>query len=361
MFMQSAAFFHSEMIEIKAVTQRFNGARGPVDAVRDVNLTIRKGEIFGIIGRSGAGKSTLVRCLNLLNRPTSGNIVVDGKDLTALNADQLRTARREIGMIFQHFNLLSSRTVYDNIALPLELAGLSKIDIEKKVTPLLELVGLTALKDSYPAQISGGQKQRVGIARALANEPKVLLSDEATSALDPETTRSILELLRKINRELGLTIVLITHQMEVIKMICDRMAVMEAGEVIEHGEVLDLFRSPKHEVTRALIGDVIAQELPQGVLQRLRARLAQSDAGSGTDHLFRFAFTGSGVDQPLLSEAVRKFDLDFNILHGQIDEIQGQAFGSLAILANGTSENISAAMAYLTEQGVTVEELNHVI
>ncbi|MEO6918775.1 MAG: methionine ABC transporter ATP-binding protein [Collimonas sp.] len=349
------------MIEIKAVTQRFHGARGLVDAVRDVNLSIRKGEIFGIIGRSGAGKSTLVRCLNLLNRPTSGNIIVDGKDLTALNAEQLRSARREIGMIFQHFNLLSSRTVYDNIALPLELAGLSKTDIAKKVTPLLELVGLTALKDSYPAQISGGQKQRVGIARALANEPKVLLSDEATSALDPETTRSILELLRKINRELGLTIVLITHQMEVIKMICDRMAVMESGEVIETGEVLELFRSPKHEVTRALIGDVIAQELPQGVLQRLRARLAQSDAGSGTDHLFRFAFTGSGVDQPLLSEAVRKFDLDFNILHGQIDEIQGQAFGSLAILANGTSENIQAAMAYLTAQGVTVEELNHVI
>lgn len=349
------------MIEIKAVTQRFNGARGPVDAVRNVDLTIHQGEIFGIIGRSGAGKSTLVRSLNLLNRPTSGNIFVDGKDMTALNAGQLRTARRDIGMIFQHFNLLSSRTVYDNVALPLELAGLSKGDIEKKVTPLLELVGLTALKESYPAQISGGQKQRVGIARALANTPKVLLSDEATSALDPETTRSILELLRKINRELGLTIVLITHQMEVIKMICDRMAVMEAGEIIEHGEVLELFRSPKHEVTRALIGDVIAQELPQGVLQRLRTRLAQSDAGSGTDHLFRFAFTGSGVDQPLLSEAVRKFDLDFNILHGQIDEIQGQAFGSLAILANGTSDNIRAAMAYLSAQGVTVEELNHVI
>ncbi|MFC5472699.1 methionine ABC transporter ATP-binding protein [Paraherbaspirillum soli] len=349
------------MIEIKALTQRFNGARGPVDAVRDVNLSIRKGEIFGIIGRSGAGKSTLVRTLNLLNRPTSGNIIVDGKDMTALNADQLRAARREIGMIFQHFNLLSSRTVYDNIALPLELAGMDKVAISKKVTPLLELVGLTALKDSYPAQISGGQKQRVGIARALANEPKVLLSDEATSALDPETTRSILELLRKINRELSLTIVLITHQMEVIKMICDRMAVMEAGAVVEHGAVLELFRSPKHAVTRALIGDVIAQELPPGVLQRLRARLASSDAGAGSDHLFRFAFTGAGVDQPLLSAAVRKFDLDFNILHGQIDEIQGQAFGSLAILANGSSANISAAMAYLSAQGVTVEELNHVI
>ncbi|QRX83658.1 methionine ABC transporter ATP-binding protein [Glaciimonas sp. PAMC28666] len=349
------------MIKIQAVTQRFEGSNGPVDAVRNVDLTINKGEIFGIIGRSGAGKSTLVRTLNLLNRPTSGKIIVDGKDLTALDAGELRAARREIGMIFQHFNLLSSRSVYDNIALPLELAGLSKAEISKKVTPLLELVGLTALKDRYPAQISGGQKQRVGIARALANAPKVLLSDEATSALDPETTRSILELLRKINQELGLTIVLITHQMEVIKMICDRMAVMEAGEVIEHGQVIDIFRAPKHPVTRAMIGDVIAQDLPAGVLQRLRARLARSDATGGTDHLFRLAFTGDSVDQPLLSEVVRKFDLDFSILHGQIDEIQGQAFGSLAILANGGSDNIAAAMAYLSAQGVTVEELNHVI
>ncbi len=350
------------MIKIQAVTQRFKGANGAaVDAVKDVDLTINKGEIFGIIGRSGAGKSTLVRTLNLLNRPTAGKIIVDGKDLTALNASQLREARREIGMIFQHFNLLSSRTVYDNIALPLELAGMSKTEINAKVTPLLELVGLTALKDRYPAQISGGQKQRVGIARALANDPKVLLSDEATSALDPETTRSILELLQKINKELGLTIVLITHQMEVIKQICDRMAVMEAGEVIEHGQVIDIFRSPKHPVTRSMIGDVISQELPSGVLQRLRERLEKSDASEGTDHLFRLAFIGDSVSQPLLSEVVRKFNLDFSILHGQIDEIQGQAFGSLAILANGSIVDIAAAMAYLSAQGVTVEELNHVI
>ncbi|MBP1315256.1 methionine ABC transporter ATP-binding protein [Herbaspirillum huttiense F1] len=345
------------MIEIQAVTQRF----GNVEAVRNVDLSIRKGEIFGIIGRSGAGKSTLVRTLNLLNRPTSGRIVLDGQDLTSLSSSQLREARRGIGMIFQHFNLLSSRSVYDNIALPLELAGKSKSEIAAKVEPLLELVGLTALRDRYPAQISGGQKQRVGIARALANDPKVLLSDEATSALDPETTRSILELLRKINKELGLTIVLITHQMEVIKQICDRVAVMEAGQVIEQGEVLEVFRQPRHEVTRALIGDVIAHELPKGVLARLRERLARADVGQGTDHLFRFAFTGNDVDQPHLSEAVRRFNLNFNILHGQIDEIQGQAFGSLAILANGTQDNINQAMQYLREQGVVVEELNHVI
>ncbi|MDY7579883.1 methionine ABC transporter ATP-binding protein [Herbaspirillum sp. RTI4] len=350
------------MIEIQAVTQRFSNNSGTIEAVRNVNLSIRKGEIFGIIGRSGAGKSTLVRTINLLNRPSSGTIVLDGQDLTTLSADQLRQARRQIGMIFQHFNLLSSRTVYGNIALPLELAGLSKDAIAAKVMPLLELVGLTELRDRYPAQISGGQKQRVGIARALANEPKVLLSDEATSALDPETTRSILELLRKINRELGLTIVLITHQMEVIKVICDRVAVMDAGEVIEEGQVLDVFREPKHEVTRALIGDVIAHELPQGVLERLRTRLAHNkDTDASENHLFRLAFTGSGVDQPLLSEAVRRYNFDFNILHGQIDEIQGQAFGSLAILASGPAAHIAAAVAYLREQGVVVEELNHVV
>jgi len=349
------------MIEIQAVTQRF----GNVEAVRNVDLSIRNGEIFGIIGRSGAGKSTLVRTINLLNRPTSGRILIDGQDLTALNAAQLRKARRGIGMIFQHFNLLSSRTVYDNIALPLELAGKSRAEIARKVEPLLELVGLTALKDRYPGQISGGQKQRVGIARALAVDPKVLLSDEATSALDPETTRSILDLLRQINQELGLTIVLITHQMEVIKDICDRVAVMEAGQVIEQGEVIEVFRQPRHDVTRALIGDVIAHELPKGVLTRLRERLARTEASNdpsvSTDHLFRFAFTGTDVDQPHLSEAVRRFNLDFNILHGQIDEIQGQAFGSLAILANGTQDNINQAMQYLRAQGVVVEELNHVI
>jgi D-methionine transport system ATP-binding protein len=349
------------MIKIQAVSHRFHGKQLTTDAVRNVSLHVRKGEIFGIIGRSGAGKSTLVRIINLLNRPSEGSIVVDGQDLTTLSAPALRDARRQIGMIFQHFNLLASRTVASNIALPLELAGMPRAEITQRVAALLDLVGLQAQKDRFPAQISGGQKQRVGIARALANNPKVLLSDEATSALDPETTRSILELLQKINLELGLTIVLITHQMEVIKEICDRVAVMDAGEVVEHGNVIDIFRQPQHSVTRALIGDVIATELPKGVLKRLRERLAKSDAGSGTDHLFRLAFTGSGVDQPLLSEVVRKFDLDFNILHGQIEEIQGQAFGSLAILANGSAANIAAAMQYLQAQGVVIEELNHVI
>ena len=343
------------MIELRNLSQRFPGPSGWVDALHNINLTIPQGEVFGIIGRSGAGKSTLVRTINLLTRPTEGNVVVGGRDLTLLPAGALREARREIGMIFQHFNLLSSRTVFDNVALPLELAGASRADIEAAVLPLLDLVGLSAQKDRYPAQISGGQKQRVGIARALASKPKVLLSDEATSALDPETTRSILDLLKRINRELGLTIVLITHQMEVIKQVCDRVAVLDAGRVVEEGRVIDVFLQPHHEVTRALIGDVIAQELPPAMKVRVAERLK-----TGSGHLLRLAFTGSGVDQPILSETIRRYELDFNILHGQIDEIQGQAFGSLAVLAGGEPGKVGQALAFLREQGVVVEELSYV-
>lgn len=344
------------MIELQGLSQRFPGGSGEVHALRDVNLSIAAGEVFGIIGRSGAGKSTLVRAINLLNRPSAGRVIVAGQDLTAMDSGALRQARRDIGMIFQHFNLLSSRTVFDNVALPLELAGKSRSEISDTVLPLLELVGLTALKDRYPAQISGGQKQRVGIARALASKPKVLLSDEATSALDPETTRSILELLKQINRELGLTIVMITHQMEVIKQVCDRVAVLEAGQVVETGRVIDVFLRPQHEVTRAMIGDVIAQELPPSVLKRVESRL-----GNGRDHVYRLAFTGAGVDQPVLAQAIRRYGLDFNILHGHIDEIQGQAFGSLAIMATGDLADVKAAMEYLQQEGVVVEEFEHVV
>ncbi|MGI4984903.1 MAG: methionine ABC transporter ATP-binding protein [Janthinobacterium lividum] len=343
------------MIELKNITQRFDGPRGPIDALHAVNLSIAAGEVFGIIGRSGAGKSTLVRTINLLTRPSEGGVSVAGLELTTLKADALRRARREIGMIFQHFNLLSSRTVYGNIALPLELAGLSKAQIEKTVAPILDLVGLGAQRDRYPAQISGGQKQRVGIARALATRPKVLLSDEATSALDPETTRSILDLLKQINRELGLTVVLITHQMEVIKQICDRVAVLEAGRLVETGRVIDVFLQPRHEVTRSMIGDVIANELPPALKARIGERLV-----AGRDHLFRLAFTGEGVGDPVISETIRRFAIDISILHGQVDEIQGQAFGSLAVLASGAPGTVAEAMTSLRERGVIVEELSHV-
>ncbi len=347
------------MIKIESVSQQFDSPEGVVHAVKDVSLSINKGEIFGIIGRSGAGKSSLVRTINMLNRPTSGKVTLDNQEMTTMSAAALRTARRQVGMIFQHFNLLSSRTVAQNIALPLELAGHSKLEIRNKVNELLELVDLTNQRDRYPSQISGGQKQRVGIARALANDPKVLLSDEATSALDPETTRSILELLKRINKELGLTIVLITHQMEVIKMICDRVAVMESGEVIEQGNVLDIFRKPKHPITRSMIGDVISDELPAGALNRIKKHLHIN--GNDKNKVLRLAFVGSNVEHPLLSEVVRRFNMDFSILHGQIDEIQEQSFGSLIILANGDPAQISDASKYMIERGVIVEELEHVI
>jgi len=343
------------MIELKNITQRFEGPRGPIEALHAIDLSIAEGEVFGIIGRSGAGKSTLVRTINLLTRPTEGSVHVAGRELTTLTPDALRRARRDIGMIFQHFNLLSSRTVFGNVALPLELAGMSKAQIEKTVTPILELVGLSAQRERYPAQISGGQKQRVGIARALASKPKVLLSDEATSALDPETTRSILDLLKQINRELGLTVVLITHQMEVIKQICDRVAVLEAGRLVETGKVIDVFLRPRHEVTRAMIGDVIAQELPPALKARISERLV-----TGRDHLYRLAFSGEGVGQPVISETIRRFDIDISILHGQVDEIQGQSFGSLAVLASGAPGTVAEAMASLRARGVIAEELNYV-
>ena len=348
------------MITFDDVSKTYAGAGGRA-ALTKVGLSVAAGEVFGVIGASGAGKSTLIRLINGLEKPSGGRVVVDGDDVAALGVEGLRSLRRRVGMIFQHFNLLSSKTVAGNVAFPLKLAGRPEAEVRARTAELLARVGLTDFAGKYPAQLSGGQKQRVGIARALANQPKVLLSDEATSALDPETTRSILELLRRINRELGLTIVLITHQMEVIKAVCDRMAVMDAGRVIEHGAVIDVFRQPQHEVTRALIGDVISQELPRGVLERVRARLADTRAGTGRDHLFRFAFTGSGVDQPLLSEAVRRFGLDFNILHGQIDEIQGQAFGSLAVLASGEPASVAEAVQFFRSHGVVVEELNHVI
>ncbi len=345
-------------IEIEGVGKTYaaRGDSAAVVALRDINLVVPDGAIVGVIGRSGAGKSSLIRLINGLERPTSGRVVVNGTDITALDERGLRAARRSIGMIFQHFNLLSSRTAFDNIALPLEIAGVARRDIAKAVLPLLDMVGLADKRDRYPAELSGGQKQRVGIARALATSPKVLLSDEATSALDPETTRAILDLLKQINRELGLTIVMITHQMEVIKQVCDRVAVLEAGQVVESGRVIDVFLRPQHEVTRAMIGDVIAQELPVSVLKRVESRL-----GNGRDHVYRLAFTGENVDQPVLAQAIRQHGLDFNILHGHIDEIQGQAFGSLAIMATGELADVRAAMDYLQSQGVVVEEIEHVV
>lgn len=343
------------MIDIQDLSLTYAGPQGPVHALKNINLHIQAGEVFGIIGRSGAGKSSLVRCMNLLNRPGSGKMIVNGRDLLQLSEAQLRQARQEIGMVFQHFNLLSSRTVFDNAALPLELAGVSKAEIAQRITPLLELVGLAHLANRYPAQISGGQKQRVGIARALASNPRVLLSDEATSALDPETTRSILDLLRQVNRELGVTVVLITHQMQVIKQIADRVAVMEAGQVVELGAVLDVFTNPQQAITQSLIDEIVPQELPASVQERVQALSLGLPAGQ-SGQLLRLSYAGDSAYQPVLSHLIRELGLDLSILHGQIDDIQGQTFGSLAVFASGPPAQITAAIAYLQRNGVQVRQ-----
>ena len=344
------------MIDLRGITQTYQGPKGPVEALRGIDLSIQPGEVFGIIGKSGAGKSSLVRVINLLNRPTTGQVIVGGQDLTQLNDAQLREARREIGMVFQHFNLLSSRTVFDNAALPLELAGMDKAAIRARVNPLLELVGLAHLADRYPAQISGGQKQRVGIARALASRPKVLLSDEATSALDPETTRSILDLLRQVNRELGLTVVLITHQMQVIKQVADRVAVIEAGRIVEQGRVLDVFTHPQQAITKRLIDEILPQELPASVLDHVRKLAGQLGAGR-TGQLLRLSYAGDSAYQPILSQLIRQFGVDMSILHGQVDEIQDETFGSLAVYASGEADSVRGAVAHLRAGGVEVEEV----
>ena len=253
------------MIELQHIDKVYHTASGDLHALKDINLTINEGEIFGIIGLSGAGKSTLVRCINMLEKPTSGKVMVDGQEMTALGEEQLRKARQNIGMIFQHFNLLSSRTVFGNIAFPLEIQGMDKAAIQKKVEPLLDLVGLKDRADHYPSQLSGGQKQRVGIARALASDPKVLLCDEATSALDPQTTESILNLLRDINKRLHITIVMITHQMNVVKEICDRVAVIENGEIIEQGSMVDIFTNPQKATTKEFVASIQHNDLPDFV------------------------------------------------------------------------------------------------
>ena len=348
------------MIKLDHITQTYKTPEGrEFKALDDVSIEIRPGEIFGIIGRSGAGKSTLVRCINLLNRPSEGTVTVDGKNLTELSKDELRESRRSIGMIFQHFNLLSSRTVYDNVALPLELVGTPKNVIREKVEPLLKLVGLTEHAHKYPSQLSGGQKQRVGIARALTNDPKVLLSDEATSALDPETTVATLALLKRINKELGLTIVMITHEMQVVKQICERVVVMNYGKIVEQGKVVDIFMSPQHETTKALIGNVMARDMPASILDRFR-KARENHPNSDAVYLLRLAFSGNEVTRPVISECSRRFNLDFNILRGTVDDVQGQTLGSLTVLIEAESSVFIEAVNFLRENGVVVEEINDV-
>lgn len=342
------------MIELKHINKSYDGH---ITALSDVNLTIQDGEIFGIIGQSGAGKSTLIRCINMLEPPTSGEVIINGKDMTKLSNKELREERKHIGMIFQHFNLLSSRTVYKNVAFPLELANVPKEEQEKKIMDILDLVGLTEYKDKYPAQLSGGQKQRVGIARAIVTNPPVLLSDEATSALDPETVKSILQLLKDINRKLHITIIMITHQMEVIKQIADRVAVIEKGKIIEESSVVDLFTNPKTETSKKFIGSVISNEIPDALkhMNITKEKLHPEDSLA-----IRLSFRGDVTDEPIVANLIRKYDLDVSILYGNIDYIHGVPFGKLIVTVDGHSENIEAALNHLKTLPIESEVIGYV-
>ena len=333
------------MIRLEHVSKTFATKNGDVHAVRDVTLQIAEGEIFGIIGFSGAGKSTLVRCINLLERPQSGKVIVDGKDLLALDAAQLRETRKKIGMIFQHFNLMRSRTVAQNVAFPLHKSGLSKAQIKEKVSSLLALVGLSDKADVYPSQLSGGQKQRVAIARALANDPKVLLCDEATSALDPQTTRSILRLIRDINRKLNLTVVLITHEMAVVKEICGRAAVMEDGHIVE------LFTRPVAEVTRSFIAGSSASQRIDELIEEEHAltKLGEDEV------MISLKYDADSASRPLISQISREFGVDCNIIHGNIDIVKEAPLGTLIVTLKGDAAAREAAMAKLSRSGVNME------
>jgi D-methionine transport system ATP-binding protein len=344
------------MIQLTGITKVYSESANPIQALRGIDLRVKAGEIYGIIGKSGAGKSTLIRCINMLERPSEGKVVVDSQEITAMSEKELRQARKKMGMIFQHFNLLSCRTVFDNVAFPLELAGKSKQEIAAEVLPLLELVGLTDRMDQYPAQLSGGQKQRVAIARALANKPKVLLCDEATSALDPQTTRSILELLKDINRKLMLTIVLITHEMQVIKEICDRVAVIEDGLIIEQGLVVDLFIKPQTATTRDFIRTIISHDLP-AMLADYEFSPESLEAGS---LMLRLTFLGRLAEEPFIARLIRKFQVDVNILCGNIDTIQDTLFGTLVIELSGEQAAVRSALNYLQSFDLRIEVIGYV-
>lgn len=332
------------MIELKNISVLFKQDKRDVRAVDDVTLHVKKGDVYGIIGYSGAGKSTLVRTINLLQRPTNdGTVHVNGVNLTTLSAPDLRQARKKIGMIFQHFNLMNSISVFDNVAFPLKKSGLSKLEILNKVTELLELVGLKDKINAYPRQLSGGQKQRVAIARALANNPDVLLCDEATSALDPKTTYSILKLLKQVNEKLGLTIVIITHEMQVVKEICNKVAVMEDGKVIESGSILDIFTNPQKELTKDFIDT--ATHVNKGI----ETVLAHEDLLNlkDGDVLVKIAFTGSSTGEPLMTKLSTHYQVSANILFGNVEIIQNTPIGNLLVGLSGDSNNINSAITYI--------------
>ncbi|HIZ52870.1 MAG TPA: ATP-binding cassette domain-containing protein [Candidatus Enterococcus avicola] len=338
------------MIELKDISVIFNQKNRQITAVTDVDLTIEKGDVYGIVGYSGAGKSTLVRVINLLQRPTTGNVIVDGVEFTTLKPKELREKRKNIGMIFQHFNLMDSRTIFENVDFSLKYAGKKKAERQKKVAELLELVGLADKVNAYPSQLSGGQKQRVAIARALANDPEILLCDEATSALDPKTTLQILALLKELNKKLGLTIVLITHEMQVVKEICNKVAVMEDGQVIEHGDSVQIFSKPEQPLTKDFIRTAthVDQALETILGHQKFSKIAEDE------WLVELSYVGEQTGQPIIAELLEHYQVITNILYGNVEIIQEVPLGSLVVTLKGALDNRQRALTYLKEQGVNV-------
>lgn len=339
------------MITLKNIVKKYTTKSGPLTAVDQVSLTINKGEIFGIIGYSGAGKSTLIRLLNGLEQPTDGEVIVNNLRFSHIKGKELREARQKVSMIFQHFNLLWSRTVEENIAFPLEIAGVPKAQREARVKELINLVGLDGRGGAYPSQLSGGQKQRVGIARALANNPEVLLCDEATSALDPETTDAILDLLVDINERLGLTIVLITHEMHVIQKICNRVAVMEAGKVVEAGEVLQVFRNPQAPITKRFVSQLTGTEDTNATFATIRAHYP-------TGQLIKLVFVGERTEEPVISQLVKQYDVSVSVVHGNISQTKSGPYGTLVVHIDGDAKNIEQSLAFLRNVDVQTEVMS---
>lgn len=335
------------MIELKNVRKSFFSNKKEITAVDGVNMTINAGEIHGVIGYSGAGKSTLIRCVNLLETPTEGEVIINGQNLLKLSSSELREVRSKVGMIFQHFNLLKTVTVYDNIAIPLKLSGVPKSELKERVEKYLKIVGLEDRASNYPSQLSGGQKQRVAIARALSLEPTILLSDEATSALDPETTESILDLLLKINRELGITILLITHEMNVIQKICDHVYVMENGSVVEQGTTIDLFTSPQHSTTQKFLNTISQRQLSDSLVESLNV----------TGAVTRLTFVGAATGKPALAEVSKKFSVTPNILTANIIELKNGIVGNIVVHLEGDKNAILDALKYLEQSGIRIEQL----
>ncbi|WP_445506873.1 methionine ABC transporter ATP-binding protein [Niallia sp. 03190] len=336
------------MIEFKDVKKVFQSNKQQIEALTGINLKVEQGDIYGVIGYSGAGKSTLIRMVNLLERPSEGAVLVNGINLASLKPSKLRQEKKKIGMIFQHFNLLNSKTVFDNIAMPLVLSRTPKTKIKARVSELLKFVGLADKAKNYPDQLSGGQKQRIGIARALATNPSILLCDEATSALDPQTTSEVLQLLKKINAEYNITILLITHEMSVIREICNKVAVMEYGKVVENGSVFNIFSNPQSTIAKNFVRTVIHDEVPKSILNELHA---------SKKSIWKINFIGTSSGRPLLSTLAKKFDVDISVLSANISEIQDTPFGNLIVDVTGEQDEITKAYQFAKDENVSLQEV----